>query len=432
MMGDFVTMPTFAKVHRGEMKFMQKQKFFAVLSLLVVVALFVTLSSNAASAAQATPAATEAGTMAAIPGSGKITGPDANEAKALTGAGSSFINPLFSKWVAEYGTLTGVKINYQPIGSGGGIQGIQQGTLDFGATDGAMTDDQIKAAKGGNVLHVVATIGAVAVGYNVPEATDPLKFTPETLALIYLADKAASFNGTDGKPLAPLLQWSDPRLVADNPQLKGVDKNIFVVHRSDSSGTTNIFTSYLSAANPDTWGKKESAAGKGDGGPGLGNAVSWPTGMGGKGSAGVAGFVKQAPYSIGYFELAYATQNKIQTALIKNKAGNFIAPSADSASAAAANAKLTADLRVKFVNADGDKAYPISGFTWMLIYEKQTDPAKALAVVRLAWWATHDGQVDGPALQYAPLPAAVVKADEAQIAKIVVNGKPVLPADFMK
>src|SRR5689334_9411219 len=324
------------------MKFMQKQKFIAVLSLLIVAVLFVTLSSNAASAAQATPAATEAA-MAAVPGSGKITGGVDGEAKALTGAGSSFINPLFSKWVSEYGTLTGVKINYQPIGSGGGIQGIQGQTLDFGATDGAMTDDQIKAAKGGNVLHIAATIGAVAIGYNVPEATDPIKLTPETLSLIYLANNAANFNGSDGKPLTPLLTWNDPRLVADNPQLKDVNKNIFVVHRSDSSGTTNIFTSYLSAANPDTWGKKESVPGKGDGGPGVGNAVAWPTGMGGKGSAGVAGFVTQAPYSIGYFELAYATQNKIATAVIKNKAGNFIVPSPDSASAAAAGAKLTAD-----------------------------------------------------------------------------------------
>jgi phosphate transport system substrate-binding protein len=430
-MGELRLHVYFCEFHRGEMTFMQKQRFLSVLSLLVIVALFAGLRSNITSAAQATPAATE-GAAAPIAGAGKITGGDDKEAKALTGAGSSFINPLFSKWVAEYGTLTGVKINYQPIGSGGGIQGVQQQTLDFGATDGAMTDDQIKAAKGGNVIHVAATIGAVAVGYNVPEATEPIKFTPETLALIYLADRAAAFNGADGKPLTPLLQWSDPRLVADNPPLKGVDKNIFVVHRSDSSGTTNIFTSYLSAANPDTWGKKESAAGKGDGGPGLGNAVQWPTGMGGKGSAGVAGFVKQAPYSIGYFELAYATQNNIQTAVIKNKAGNFVAPSADSASAAAANAKLTADLRVKFVNADGDKAYPIAGFTWLLIYEKQTDPAKALALVRLAWWATHDGQADGPALQYAPLPEAVVKADEANIAKITVNGKSVLPADFMK
>lgn len=416
---------------------MQKQKFLSVLSLLVIAALFAGLSSNATSASQATPAPTEAPTLFAstdlnIAGSGKVTAGVDGEAKALNGAGATFPLPLYSKWFSEYATLTGVKVNYQGIGSGGGIQGIQNQTLDFGASDGPMSDDQLKAAKGGPILHIAMTLGGVVPVYNVPEATDPVKFSGETLALIYLGDAAANFKGADGKALAPLLKWNDARLVADNPALANVNQNILVVHRSDGSGTTNIFTSFLASANPDTWGKKESKAGAGDGGPGAANAIAWPTGLGGRGNAGVAGYVKQAPYTLGYVELAYALQNKLQYGVVKNKAGKFITANPETVSAAAAGVKLPEDMRIKLANADGENAYPIAGFTWILVYQNQTDAAKALALVRLLWWGTHDGQKFGPALAYAPLPEAAIKADEANLAKIMAGGKAVLPADFMK
>ncbi|MEP7285426.1 MAG: phosphate ABC transporter substrate-binding protein PstS [Chloroflexota bacterium] len=407
---------------------MQKQKFVSALSLAIVAALLLALSSNVspAASAQATMAATEAPTLFApvkvdVPNTGKITGPADGEAKALTGAGATFPVPLYTKWFSEYEKVTGVKVNYQGIGSGGGIKGISDQTLDFGASDGPMTDDQLKAAKGGAILHIAMTMGGVVPVYNVPEATTPIKFTPETLALIYLG-AAGEEVGADGKDtVAPLLKWNDDRLVKDNPELKDVDRNIFVVHRSDGSGTTNIFTSYLSAVNKN-WEKNVGAA----------NAVKWPVGLGGKGNAGVAGNVAQAPYTIGYVELAYAVQNKLQTGMMQNKAGKFLDANPETVSAAAAGVKLPADMRVKIVDADGENAYPISGFTWILAYAKQTDAAKATTLTRLLWWGTHDGQQYAASLGYAPLPLAAIAADEAQIAKITVNGKPALPAGIAK
>jgi phosphate transport system substrate-binding protein len=396
---------------------MHNQKILAALSLILVVVLLATMSGNvvtATSNAQATAAATSSGMD--IPGTGKITGPADGEANALNGAGATFPVPLYTKWFSEYEKLTRVKINYQGVGSGGGIKGIQDQTLDFGASDGFMSDEQLKAAKGGPILHIATALGGVVLVYNVPEATEPIKLTPETLAMIYLGES----GGDATAKIDPLLKWNDPRLVADNPQLANVDKNIFVVHRSDASGTSNIFTSYLSAVN-EKWAKNVGAA----------NAVNWPVGLGGKGNAGVAGNVRQAPYTIGYVEQAYADQIKLQTAVIKNKAGKFVASSAETVSAAAAGVKLPADLRVKIVNADGENAYPISGFTWLLVYETQTDPAKALTLARVIWWATHDGQKFNADLGYAPLPVEAIMLDEAQIAKIMINGKPALPADIM-
>jgi phosphate transport system substrate-binding protein len=241
--------------------------------------------------------------------------------------------------------------------------------------------------------------------YNIPEVTDVLKFTPDTLAGIYL--------GT-------ILKWNDDKLVADNPQLKAVDKFIVVVHRSDGSGTTNIWTSYLTAVNTD-WAKAVGAA----------NSVQWPVGLGGKGNEGVAGNVKQTPYSVGYVELAYAQQNKLPIGFVKNKAGNFIQATTASVSLAAAGVKLPDDLRVKLVNADGPDAYPISGFTWLLVYEKQTDAAKATALTRMLWWATHDAQSFNSDLGYAPLPLPAIQKAEVLIEKITINGKPALPAGIM-
>jgi phosphate transport system substrate-binding protein len=342
------------------------------------------------------------GAVTAIPGSGKITGPADGEAKKLNGAGATFPAVLYSKWFSEYAKLTGVEINYQSIGSGGGIKSISDQTVDFGASDGPMTDEQLKAAKGGPILHIPAALGGVVPTYNLPEVKDVLKFTPDTLAGIYHGD---------------ILKWNDEKLVADNPQLKDIDKFIVVVHRSDGSGTTNIWTSYLSAVN-ETWAKEVGAA----------NSVKWPVGLGGKGNEGVAGNVKQTPYSIGYVEQAYAVQNNLPVGLVKNKAGKFILADEKSVSLAAQGVKLPDDMRVKLVNSDNPDAYPIAGFTWLLVYAKQTDPAKALALTRMLWWATHDAQQYNAALLYAPLPPDAIKKAEALIGKITINGKPALPA----
>ena len=307
-------------------------------------------------------------------GVGLIKGPFAGEAQALNGAGATFPAVLYSKWFDEYSKLTSVKVNYQAIGSGGGIKGLQDATVDFGATDGPMTDDQLKAATKGDVLHIPMTLGAVVLTYNVPEAKSALKFTGDTIAGIYLGD---------------IKMWNDPKLVADNPDLKNVNQVIVVVHRSDGSGTTFAFTDYLSSVS-DAWKTKV----------GKGTAVNWPTGLGGQGSAGVTGEVKQDTYAIGYVELIYAVQNKLGYGDVKNKSGKWVTPSLDGVTAAAAATadKVPPDLRVSIVNASGDTVYPISTYTWIIIYSKQTDGPKAIAVTRLLWWAVHDGQKFSSAL----------------------------------
>jgi len=359
-----------------------------------------------------------------IPGSGLITGPADGEAKTLNGAGSTFAKPLYDQFNAAYDELTSVQVNYQSIGSGGGIQGISDQSLDFGATDGPMTDEQLANAKGGSILHIPTALGGVVPTYNLPElqGQDVLKFTPETLALVFLGEAG---RVTGDNPRDPLIKWNDPRLVADNPQLANIDKYIVVVHRSDSSGTTNIWTSYLSAVSED-WADLV----------GFGNAVDWPTGIGGKGNEGVAGNVVQTPYSLGYVEQGYAVANDLPVAAVQNKAGNFVTASQETVSAAAAAVDLPDDMRVKIVDADGENAYPISGFTWLLIYENQTDAAKALALARYAWWATHDGQQliaagADPVMQgYAPLPEPAIKKAEALIMRINVDGKQILPQEI--
>jgi phosphate transport system substrate-binding protein len=385
---------------------MQRQKVLSALFLVAVLALLIGTGGTASVATRAqTMAPTMSGTMGAmtdIPGSGKITGPADGEARKLNGAGATFPAVLYSKWFSEYAKLTGVEINYQSIGSGGGIKSISDQTVDFGASDGPMTDDQLKAAKGGAILHIPAALGGVVPTYNLPEVKDALKFTPDTLAGIYHGD---------------ILKWNDEKLVADNPQLKDIDKFIVVVHRSDGSGTTNIWTSYLAAVN-ETWAKEVGAA----------NSVKWPVGLGGKGNEGVAGNVKQTPYSLGYVEQAYAVQNNLPVGLVKNKAGKFILADEKSVSLAAQGVKLPDDMRVKLVNSDNPDAYPIAGFTWLLVYAKQTDPAKAMALTRMLWWATHDAQQYNAALLYAPLPLDAIKKAEALIGEITINGKPALPA----
>ncbi len=349
--------------------------------------------------AQATPTLNAARAQ----GAGLVKGPFEGEAKTLNGAGATFPAALYSKWFNEYEKLTGVKVNYQSIGSGGGIKSIQDATVDFGATDGPMTDEQLKAAKNGVVLHIPMALGAVVPTYNVPEAKAPLKFTGETLAGIFLGD---------------IKKWNDPKLVADNPDLANVNKDIVVVHRSDGSGTTYIWVDYLSTAS-DAWKNKV----------GRGTSVNWPVGLGGKGNEGVAGEVKQNPYAIGYVELIYAIQNKLGYGDVKNKAGKFVTPNLDSVTTAAAGIAdtIAPDLRASIVNADGDKSYPISGFTWLLVYEKQTDKAKAVALTRVMWWAIHDAQKFNADLGYAPLPDGIVKKTEAKISSVQVGGAPAFP-----
>jgi len=344
----------------------------------------------------------------AIPGSGLVKGSEKGEAQKLNGAGGTFPLVLYGKWFEDYKNVTKVEVNYQGIGSGAGIKSISDQTIDFGASDAPMTDAQMAGAKGGALLHIPTTMGGVVPTYNLPELAGkaPLKFTPETLAGIYLGD---------------ITKWNDPLLVADNPDLKTVDKYIVVVHRSDGSGTTFIWTSYLSKVS-DKWAKTV----------GNNTAVNWPVGLGGKGNDGVAGNVKQTPYSIGYVELAYAIQNKLPASPVKNAAGNFIDANEASVTAAAAGVDLPADMRVMVTNSANPKAFPIAGFTWLLVYQTQTDAAKATAVTRMLWWAEHDGQAYASKLYYSPLPLDAIKKAEALIKSITINGKQALPTSIAK
>jgi phosphate transport system substrate-binding protein len=362
-----------------------------------------TAAAKPAPAAAGTTPAAAAQTTPAAPALA-ITGPAEGEAKSLTGAGSTFAAVLYSKWSDDYNKLTGVQVNYQSIGSGGGIKGIQDQTVDFGATDGPMSDEQIAAAKGGPIFHIPTALGAVVPTYNVPGVTDTLKFTGETLAGIYL--------GT-------ITKWNDPKLVADNPSLSGVTADIVVVHRSDGSGTSFIWTDYLSTVSPE-WQQQVGKA----------TSVNWPVGLGGKGNEGVAGEVSQDPNSIGYVELIYALQNKLGAGQVKNKAGKFVAPSLQGVTAAAAATanSIPADLRASIVDAAGDTVYPISGYTWMLAYKNMTDRSKALALTRWMWWGIHDGQQATGDLGYAPIPPEVTPKSEAFIRQITVDGQPALPA----
>jgi len=300
----------------------------------------------------------------------------------LTGAGATFPYPLYSKWFDAYATSSGVKINYQSIGSGGGIRQLSEQTVDFGASDAPMSDAEMAKAKGGPVLHIPTALGAVVLVYNLPDLSAPLKLTGDVIAAI--------FQGQ-------LTKWNDARIAALNPGAKLPATDILVVHRSDGSGTSYVFTDYLASVSP-AWAAK----------PGKGKEVQWPVGLGAKGNEGVAGQVKQTPGAIGYVELAYATQNKMSMASVKNANGEFVAPSIASVTAAAAGAagKLppTTDYRVSIVNAPGAGVYPISSFTWIIAYAKQADSAKGKKLTDFLRWALNDGQGMESSLDYAPLP----------------------------
>lgn len=370
---------------------------------------------SAATAAQATAAPTQPSISAQlqgtpIPGAGIVNAGLSGEATALTGAGATFPQPLYSQWFAIYSKLTGVQINYQGVGSGAGVKAVTDGTVDFGASDKFMTDDELKAASaaGHEVINIPMTSGAVAMSYNIPELKDQMKLTSDDIVGIF-----------EGK----ITKWNDPALVKDNPGLANVNQDIITAHRADGSGTTNMFTTYLSTVSKD-WASSI----------GAGTSVNWPGGLGGKGNPAVAGLIKQNVYAIGYIELTYALQNNITYALVQNKAGKWVAPSLDGVTAAAAAflPNTPADLRTMIVNADGDSSYPISGYTWMLFYKnyKAADAAKAQAVTRFAWWALHDGQAYAKSVYYAPLAYPIVQKAEALLLQITIDGKQALPASI--
>lgn len=320
----------------------------------------------------------------------------------LIGAGSTFVYPLFSKQFAEYNKETGVRVNYQSIGSGGGIQQLMHKTVDFGDSDAPLNDEQTKAI-GVPVLHIPMCSGAVVISYNLPNVTDTLKLTPDVIANIFL-----------GK----IKTWNDPQIAAVNAGVQLPSTPIVVAHRSDGSGTTNIFTTYLSKVSPQ-WNTS----------PGKGSSINWPIGLGGKGNEGVAGLVKQTPGAIGYVELAYAIQNKMAFAKVQNKAGNFITPSIESTKAAS-NIQLPEDSKVSLTNTDAADGYPISGFTWALIYKEQNynnrSRDRATKLLKLLWWNIHDGQKFCEGLNYAPLSASAVSVAENILNSATYDGKPIL------
>lgn len=318
----------------------------------------------------------------------------------LNGAGASFPYPLYSKWIQEYKKVNpNVNIDYQSIGSSGGINNILNETVDFAGSDAPMKDEQLAKARG-PILHIPTVAGAVVVTYNLEGVDKPLKLTPEVITDIFLGN---------------LKKWNDSRIASLNPDIKLPNKDIVVVHRSDGSGTTNIFTDYLSKVGP-TWKEKV----------GKGTSVQWPVGIGAKGNEGVAGTVKQTPGSVGYVELAYAIQNKLPYAFIKNKAGKFVEPSLETTTAAAAGAAATmpADMRVSITDPPGENAYPIAGYTYILVYKDQKDKVKGEALAEFLWWAIHDGEKYAKDLLYAPLPENVVKKAEEKIKQINYQGTP--------
>jgi phosphate transport system substrate-binding protein len=303
----------------------------------------------------------------------------------LTGAGATFPQPIYNKWFSEYAAKTGVKINYQPIGSGGGIRQFLEGTVDFGATDAPMTDEEMAKLKA-PAFHIPTVVGVIAIAYNLPSVTQPLKLTGAIVADIFLGR---------------ITKWNDARIAALNSGVTLPNSDILIVHRAEVSGTTYIFSQYLSLVST-AWKN----------GPGTGKELQWPVGLGAKGNESVAGQVKQTPGAVGYIELAYARQSRLATALLQNAAGQFVAPTAEAATAAAEDVIATlppaSDYRVSIVNAKAPTAYPIASLTWLLVSTKQPDPAKGKKLADFLRWALSDGQKDAAALDYAPLPASLI------------------------
>jgi phosphate transport system substrate-binding protein len=320
----------------------------------------------------------------------------------LLGAGSTFVNPLFSKLYSEYNKKTGLKVNYQSIGSGGGIQQLISKTVDFGASDAPLNDEQT-TKMAAEAVHIPMCAGAVVLSYNLADVKDTLKLTPDVIA-----------NMFQGK----IKTWNDPAIAAINPGVKLPNTPLVIAHRSDGSGTTNIFTTYLSKVNAE-WATK----------PGKGSAINWPAGLGAKGNEGVAGLIKQTPGAIGYIELAYALQNKMAFASIQNKGGQFILPSVASTSAAG-NIQIPGDAKVSLTNTEAADGYPISGFSWALLYKEQKynnrSEARATKLVNLLWWNIHEGQQYCEGLNYAKLSPGAVSVGETLLKSVTYDGKPLL------
>lgn len=315
----------------------------------------------------------------------------------LTGAGATFPYPLYSKWFSDYAASTGVRINYQSIGSGGGIRQLSEGTVDFGASDSPMNDEEIAKAKG-DVMHFPTVLGALAIIYNLA-GVPSMRLTGEVLGDIFL-----------GK----IRKWNDARIAALNPGVNLPASDILVVHRSDGSGTTYVFSDYLTAVSP-AWSS----------GPGRGKDIAWPVGLGGKGNEGVSGQVKQTPGAIGYVELAYAKQNNLPFASMRNAAGNFVLPSPETMTAAAegvmANLPGNTEYRISIVNAAGPNAYPITSFTWILVYRQQTDSVKTKKLTDFLRWALTEGEKQAASLDYAPLPEAMASRLIARLDSIRIG-----------
>ena len=321
------------------------------------------------------------------------------DAIKIQGAGSSFVNPLMQKWVSEYGKLnSNVRIDYQSIGSGGGVKQVKERTIQFGATDVAMSDADLKSAPS-EIIHIPVILGAVVLTYNLAEVSQTLRFSPATIADIFL-----------GK----ITRWDDERIKADNPDVALPSAPLTVVHRSDGSGTSAVFTNYLSKVSPE-WKEKV----------GEGTSPSFPVGLGGKGNEGVTGQIKQTPNTIGYVELAYAVKNKMPVGEIKNKAGKYILPNFATVTNAAAESinETPDDLRVSLTDAAGADAYPISSYVYVLIYKDQPDEILGKTLVDFLSWGINDGQRFAESLYYAPLPQEMVKRASTKIALVSHNGK---------
>jgi phosphate transport system substrate-binding protein len=343
-------------------------------------------------------------TLGCSPGGTGSNGGGAGSPIRLQGAGATFPNPLYQKWLSEYGKINpNVRIDYQSIGSGGGIKQIKEQTIDFGASDAPMSDADLKGAPG-EILHIPTVLGAVVLTYNSQGSPQGLRFSPDVIADIFL-----------GK----IKRWDDARIKADNAGVNLPAADITVVHRSDGSGTSAVFTDYLSKVSSE-WKEKV----------GRGTSPNWPVGLGGKGNEGVTGQVKNTPNTIGYVELAYAVQNSLPVAVIKNKSGNFVEPSLDAVTAAAAETVATTpeDLRVSITDAAGANAYAISSYTYILAYKDQKDAGKGKALVDFLWWGIHDGEKFAKDLRYSPLPEEIVKRAEAKINSITSGGKPLRAA----
>ena len=320
----------------------------------------------------------------------------------IQGAGSSLVNPLMQKWVSEYGNQhPDIKIDYQSIGSGGGIKQVKERTIQFGASDLVMSEEDLKSAPA-EIIHVPIILGAVVLTYNLEQVKDPLRFSPSTIADIFL-----------GK----ITRWDDARIKADNPGVTLPAEALTVVHRSDGSGTSAIFTNYLSKVSPE-WKEKV----------GEGTSPSFPVGLGGKGNEGVTGQIKQTPNTIGYIELAYAVKNELPVAQIKNKAGNFVVPTFETVTNAAAETinEIPDDLRASITDAAGGNAYPISSYVYVLLYKDQPDETVGRALVNFLTWGVTDGQRHAQPLFYSPLPPEMVKRATAKIGLVTHNGAPLI------